>query len=220
MEYLLKVSNIDIERLLKPRFELSKSRALVICIIITTIVMVIEFAGSLYTGSLMLYSDSLHMLSHAGSLLISYVAIQIAYIQKKKNIGRKLISNPEDRAAFINGVGLIVFVGYILVESFIRLQTPTPVMCVETLIVAFIGLAVNIATAVILSTAGLEDLNTKSAFLHMLADTFSSVAIIIGAIIIQYTDWYFIDPLLSVIIAIVIAKWAMGLLVKSKHAFK
>ena len=78
--------------------------------------------------------------------------------------------------------------------------------------VALIGLAVNLVTAVILGRSGLEDLNTKSAFLHMLADTFSSVAIVVGGIVLPLTDWILIDPLLSLVVAGVVVKWSWDLL--------
>lgn len=198
----------------KRKVKIRPKTALLICIVITVATMLVEFIASNITGSLMLWSDGLHMLSHAASLLVSYVAILLSSrkASKKFPFGWQRV---EIIAAHINGVGLALFTGFIFYESIDRLLNPVAIMSQEMMVVALIGLCVNLVTAVVLSMAGLEDLNTKSAFLHMLADTFSSVAILVGGIIIIYTEWYFIDALLSIIIAIVIGKWAWGLLKES-----
>ena len=183
---------------------INKEQALLLCITITLAVMAVELIYSEITNSLMLFSDGLHMLSHAASLGISWLGIAMA---KRWKNGRS-----ELWAALINGIGLLVFTLYIFYESFERLADPSSIIVYHTLLVAILGLLVNLTTAWILGTTGIEDLNTKSAFLHMLADTFSSVAIIVGAIIIAYTDWFIIDTLLSVVVAIVVGKWAWGLI--------
>jgi cobalt-zinc-cadmium efflux system protein len=85
------------------------------------------------------------------------------------------------------------------------------------MIVAIVGLIVNIITGVILMQGDKENVNLKSAFVHMLSDALSSVAIIIGYIVIYYTSWYFIDILLAVIVAIVIGKWAVDVLKRSTN---
>lgn len=186
-------------------------RALFICIVLTIATMVVEFIASAVTGSLMLYSDALHMLSHAASLGVSWLAVVLLMKKGNKRMPFGWIK-VEMIAALINGIGLAVFSGYILYESGVRLLDPAPISSNETIVVAFIGLIVNLTTALILSRAGLEDLNSKSAFLHMLADTFSSLAILAGGIVIHYTDWFSIDAILSMVVAIVIAKWSWGLL--------
>jgi cobalt-zinc-cadmium efflux system protein len=176
--------------------------------------MVVEFVASAITGSLMLWSDGIHMLSHAASLGISFVAATIAARPTSKRFPFGL-HRVEIIAAHVNGVGLAIFTLYIVYESIHRLFSPVEILSGDMLFVAIIGLFVNLLTAFILSKAGLEDLNTKSAFLHMLADTFSSVAIIIGGVIIMYTDWLWIDAVLSIVIAVVIGKWSWGLLKES-----
>lgn len=190
---------------------LTKERALMLCLAITLFTMVLEFVASVFTGSLMLFSDGIHMLSHAASLFISWLALYFAsrYNSKKYPFGARRL---EILAAFVNGLSLLFFVGYIMFEAFVRLMDPQAIQVGATLSIAIIGLAVNLITAFILSLAGLEDLNTRSAFMHMLADTFSSVAIIVGAIVISYTGWLALDGLLSLVVALVIAKWSFGLL--------
>ncbi len=190
---------------------LSKKKALTICIVLTLTVMLVEIVFSYITRSLMLFSDGLHMLSHALSLAISLIAIIIAGKKASKaypfGYGRIEII-----AALINGVGLLFFTFYIFYESTLRIIDPQEINIFETMGIAVLGLIVNLLTAWILYLAGLEDLNTKSAFLHLLADTFSSIAIVLGCFIIKYTDWFVIDPILSIIVGVVIAKWAIGLM--------
>lgn len=190
---------------------LPQRRALFICILLTAIMMVVEFIAGLLTGSLMLISDAIHMLSHAASLGVSFMAISLA----QKRTGEKLsfgLYRVEILAALFNGIGLAGFSLWIVYKGITRLLDPVAVLGPELTAVALIGLAVNLTTAFILQRAGLEDLNTKSAFLHMLADTLSSVAIVIGGIIISFTNWMIVDPLLSMVVAGVVAKWSWGLL--------
>lgn len=202
------------EKLLTNKKLWSKKKSLSIAIILTLTMMCLEFVYSAITGSLMLYSDAIHMLSHAASLGVSYFAVVMA--------GKKVASDYpfglrkiESLTAFVNGIALGMFSLYICYEGVMRIVDPIPISSVESWYVALAGLLVNLITAFVLSKAGLEDLNTRSAFLHMLADTFSSVAIMIGLIVIQYTGWYETDGILSVVVAIVIAKWAWDLTISA-----
>lgn len=186
-------------------------RALFFCVLLTATMMVVEFAAGLFTGSLMLFSDAIHMLSHASALGVSFLAVLLA----QRTTGDELpfgLYRVEILAALLNGIGLAGFSLWIMYEGVLRMLHPVAILGPAMTAVAFIGLAVNLATAVILSKSGLGDLNTKSAFLHMLADTFSSVAIVIGGIIISLTDWVLVDPLLSLVVAGVVVKWSWGLL--------
>ncbi len=153
------------------KWVLTKERALLISLLITLFAMCAEFIASSFTGSLMLFSDAIHMLSHAASLAVSWLAIYFAARYSKKHFpfGLKRL---EVLAAFVNGLSLLAFVGYIVYEAYFRIMDPIAIETGQTLSVAIFGLAINLITAVILSLAGLEDLNTKSAFMHLLADTF------------------------------------------------
>ncbi len=173
--------------------------------------MVIEIVAGMLTGSLMLISDGIHMLSHATALGISLLAIVIA----RKKIGEHFpfgLYRVEILAALFNGISLAGFSLWIVYEGILRIIHPVVILGPELTAVALVGLGVNVTTAVILRRAGLEDLNTRSAFLHMLADTFSSVAIVLGGIIIVFTNWYIVDPILSVLVAVLVGKWSWDLL--------
>lgn len=188
-----------------------KRKALAFCIAVTLGVMGVELVFSRLTNSLMLFSDGLHMLTHALSLGVTLVALVLA--SRGAAAGQAPgQSKIELAAAILNGLGLAFFTLYIVYESVLRFSDLTSLRVDQTLAVAIIGLLVNLLTALVLYRAGIEDLNTKSAYLHLLADTFSSVAIIVGCVVIYYTNWLFIDPLLSLVVAFIIGKWSYGLL--------
>ena len=190
---------------------LKQKHALVVCITISIITMIAELVASRMTGSLMLYSDALHMLSHAASLFISFLAADLALRPANRKFPNGF-RRVETVAAFINGIGLAGFTLHILYTSLDRFFERQEVMGSEMIVVAIIGLMVNLLTAWILSRSGLENLNTRSAYLHLLADTFSSVMIIAGGVVIYYTNWFVIDTILSLVIAVVVGKWAVGLI--------
>ncbi len=187
-------------------------KRLVLTMALTGGTMVIEVVGGFLTGSLALLSDAGHMLTHFFALLISFAAILVAAAptKPKRSFG---LYRVEVLAALFNGLTLLLITLLILYEGFHRLLLDNyTVKELPMLAVAIVGLFVNLLSAVILFDVGREDLNVRSAFLHMLGDTASSVGIVIGAILIYFTGWFFIDPLLSILIAIVIFVWSWNLL--------
>ena len=184
---------------------------LVLSMVITASVMVVEVIGSILTGSLALGSDAGHMFTHLFALAISFVAIVIA---SKEPCHHRTYGfyRAEILAALFNSIFLFGVTAYIFYQGIERLLHPQPVLGFEMLLVALLGLAANGLSILILRGSVKSNLNIKSAFLHMFADTVSSVAIIIGAVIVSLTNWYFIDPLLGIGISILIFVWAWGLL--------
>jgi cobalt-zinc-cadmium efflux system protein len=186
-------------------------RALLLSMLLTAAMMVVEFAAGLFTGSLMLISDAIHMLSHAAALGISLLAVVLAH----KRTGEVFpfgLYRIEILAALFNGIGLAGFSAWIVYEGVLRIIHPVPVLGPELTAVALVGLAVNLVTAAILQRAGVDDLNTRSAFMHMLADSISSVAIVAGGVVILFTGWLIVDPLLSILVALLVARWSWNLL--------
>jgi len=177
---------------------------------ITGIMMAAEVIGGLFTNSLALISDAGHMFTHFFALAISFGAILCA---NRENCHRQSFGfyRVEILAALFNSVFVVVVTVWITIAAINRIIHPAPVLGVQMFIIAVIGLIVNLISAWILFGAGKEDLNIKSAFLHMWADTLSSVAIVIGAIVIYFTRWNIIDPLLSMIIAVLILGWGWQL---------
>ena len=176
--------------------------------------MIVEFVGGFLTGSLALVSDAGHMFTHFFALGISYFAIRIAArpAGPEKSFG---LYRSEILAAFVNGLFLAGATVYIAYESVRRFLHPIPIAGFEMFVIALVGLAVNLASAGILWRVCREDLNIRSAFFHMLADTLSSVAVVAGALVIAATGFLRIDPVLSAIISILIGLWSYRLLAQS-----
>ncbi len=134
-----------------------------------------------------------------------------AIMPTAEEAGVKMAIHPDDPPYGIFGLPRII-TGQEAVERFLN---PSVIDIKTAMIVAFIGLVVNVITGVILMQGDKNNINLKSAFVHMLSDALSSVAIIIGYIVIYFTSWYFIDILLALLVAAVIGKWAMGILKSS-----
>jgi cobalt-zinc-cadmium efflux system protein len=189
---------------------------LLLSFVITVTTMAVEIVGGLLTHSLALVSDGIHMFTHAFALGVSWGAIVLASrpANMEKTFGYYRV---EVVAAFVNGLTILISAVWIVIEGITRLMVPEPVAIGTTLVIAVIGLVINLITGAILMRGDQSNLNIRSAFLHMLTDTLSSVAIIVGLVVIHYTGWQFIDPLLALIVAVVILKWSWTLLRDSLH---
>lgn len=192
-------------------FRPQERQKLLITIILTGTMMVGEVLGGIFTGSLALISDAGHMLTHAFALLVSFLAILYACrpATKEKSFG---FYRAEILAALLNGITLLIITGFILWEAYKRILNPRPIAGREMIIIGVIGLLVNIVTALLLWKVSKSSLNVRSAFIHMLGDTGSSVGVVIGAIIIYFTDFYIIDSIFSIVIAILILVWSVSLI--------
>ena len=191
-------------------------KVLKIALVITFITMIAEFIFGFLSNSLALISDAIHMFTHSFALIISLVAIIIA--SKKAPLDKTYgYYRVEVLAAFVNGLTIILSIIWIVYEAVERYFNPSVIDLKTAGIVAVVGLIVNIITGVILMQGDKENINLKSAFVHMLSDALSSVAIIIGYIVIYYTSWYFIDILLALLVAFVIGKWAYSVLKQSTN---
>jgi cobalt-zinc-cadmium efflux system protein len=181
-------------------------------IVLTAVMMVVEAVFGWLSGSLALLSDAGHMLTHFGALAISLMAIMVARrpSHPERSYG---LYRVEILAALLNAVTLAVITAFILEAAVRRLLNPQPIQTTEMMVVAILGLVVNLVSAALLWKAGRgEDLNVRSAFAHMLGDTASSVAVVAGALVIRYTGALWVDPILSAILAVVILIWAYDLI--------
>lgn len=171
-----------------------------ISIILNFIITAAEFVGGLISGSLALLSDALHNLNDTASLVISLVARKISKKEanRDKTFGYK---RAEIIGAFINLVTLVIIALFLIKEGVERFYDPQPIDGMVMFIVAVIGLLGNIITAVLLYRSADENLNLRSAYIHILSDAFSSVGVIVaGFLIIQY-QIYIIDTILTLLIA-------------------
>jgi cobalt-zinc-cadmium efflux system protein len=189
-------------------------RSLKLAIVLTAVIFLAEVIGGLVSGSLALLGDAAHMLQDVVALLLSLGAIVIAgrLPSPSRTFGYHRV---EIGAAVINGFLLIGVSLMIANEALARFSHPQPIDSTVMLGVAVIGLIANLAAMYVLH--GSHDLNIRSAFLHVLGDTLSSVAVIVAAVWITFTGQTFVDPLLSIAIAILILVSSFSLL---REAFR
>ncbi|MFW6367049.1 MAG: cation diffusion facilitator family transporter [bacterium] len=176
---------------------------------ITLLGMGVEIAGGLLTGSLALLSDAGHMFTHVFALGMSAVALRLGDSKPCHHRTFGLV-RAEVLAAYTNALLIFAVTLVIVYEAVSRLLRPADVLTAEMLAVAAIGLVVNVLSILLLHGHG-DNIGVRGALVHMMADTASSVAIVIGALVIAATGWRWIDPLLSIGIAGVIFVWAWGL---------
>jgi len=191
-----------------------EKKRLTLSLIITASVLIVEIVGGLISNSIALLSDAAHMFTHAFAISISLFAI---YLARKPSCHHRTFGfyRAEVLAALINGLFLLVMVGLIVYEAILRLLNPAEIKTFYMVFIALIGLAVNITSILILHGSHKEDLNIKGVFFHMMGDAISSIAIIIVSVIIFYTGWFFLDPLISFLIAALITSWSIGILKES-----
>lgn len=193
-------------------------KGLLIALLITTGIMLLEFFGGLITNSLALLSDSGHMLSDASSLLLSLIAIWFAArpASPKKTYG---FYRFEILAALFNGVTLFIIAGFIVWEAFERLFEPQTVASGTMMLIASIGLLANLLSAWALMRKGevKNNVNLRSAYLHVLGDALGSVGAIVAGVIMLLFNWYAADPIISVLVALLILKSAWGVIKHSLH---
>jgi cobalt-zinc-cadmium efflux system protein len=181
---------------------MQKEKKLLLALLITTLVCAAEVAGGLLTNSLALLSDSLHVFMDVFALVITLSAVALAARPSttKETFG---LHRLEILAALINGLSVFAIAIVILYASYLRLLNAEAIQSTGMLIIAILGLIGNIATAYLLSIDR-ADLNMRGAYLHVLGDTLSSIAVVLGAAVIIFTGYYIADPLLSVGIACIL----------------
>ena len=187
-----------------------------IALAISALIFVAELVGGWWTGSLALLSDSAHVFLDFFALALSYIAMRASALpaDERHTYGWHRL---EVFAALANGVTLLGITVAILYEAWERLQNPTPIHSAEMLTIAVIGFIANLATARLLDEHHHDDLNVRSAFLHVLGDALASVGVIIGGIVMMLTGWYIVDPLISVLIGIIILAGSWRVLRSSLH---
>ncbi|EGJ19478.1 cation efflux protein (plasmid) [Cereibacter sphaeroides WS8N] len=175
-----------------------------------------EVIGGLISGSLALLADAGHMLTDFASLLLAWFAFRLARrpADWKRTYGFDRFSV---LAAFVNGVTLFAIAGWIVFEAIQRLRDPHGVLGGLMLWVAVGGLVVNVLAFWVLSRAEGDNLNVRAAALHVMGDLLGSVAAIAASLIIIWTGWTPIDPILSVLVALLILRSAWSVVRESGH---
>ncbi|RDL47927.1 Cadmium, cobalt and zinc/H(+)-K(+) antiporter [Ensifer sp. M14] len=191
-------------------------RKILISFLIILSFMFVEAVGGYISGSLALLADAGHMLTDAIALGLAYVAFRLG---RRSADGQRTFGYArfEVIAGLINALTLFGIVGWILYEAVERLQDPQPVLAGSMLVVAVIGLLVNVFVLWFLTRGDSEHVNIKGAVLHVMGDLLGSVGAIVAAIVIRYTGWTPIDPVLSVFVSLLILRSAWSLLKNTLH---
>lgn len=176
--------------------------------------MLLEVAGGLLSGSLALLADAGHMLTDTAALALAWFAARWA-LSAGGTGGPGGHHRVQVLAAFVNALALFGVVGWILWEAVERLLEPRAIVGGTMLGVALLGLLANVAVLRVLGTGHEANLNVAAARLHVLGDLLGSIGASIAAVVVLTTGWTPIDPLLSVIVAMLIVRSAWSLLVKS-----
>jgi cobalt-zinc-cadmium efflux system protein len=194
----------------------SNMRRVLIALCLTGAFMLVEVVGGILSGSLALLADAGHMLTDTMALGLAAMAFRVS---KRPPDARLSYGYQRFQilAAFVNGLSLLFIVGWILFEAVRRLISPAAVDGPGMLLVAVAGLLVNVIAFFVLHGGDHDNLNIRGAALHVAGDLLGSIAAIIAALVIIYTAWMPIDPILSVAVAVLIARSAWLLVRRSAH---
>ena len=180
---------------------------------------IIELFGGMFTHSLALLSDAWHMFSDVFALGLAWLA---SYLSAKPGTHKHVNgqSHAEIAAAAVNAILMLVVVAYIVYEALQRFDNPHPVTSGYVMLIAFAGLVVNIIVAKMLHSDHAHDHNKRAAYLHVMGDLLGSVAALAAGIVIYFTGWLQIDPLLSLFISLLILIVTLNLIKEVWQAYR
>ena len=180
---------------------------------------IIELFGGMFTHSLALLSDAWHMFSDVFALGLAWLA---SYLSAKPGTHKHANgqSHAEIAAAAINAILMLAVVAYIVYQAWQRFENPHPVIGGYVMLIAFMGLVVNIIVAKMLHSDHAHDHNKRAAYLHVMGDLLGSVAALVAGIVIYFTGWLQIDPLLSIFISLLILIVTLNLIKEVWQAYK
>jgi cobalt-zinc-cadmium efflux system protein len=191
-------------------------KQLKIVIAFTGFILVVEVIGGIISNSLALLSDAAHVFSDVIALTLSFLALRLA--TRPASTSRTFgYHRAEVFAALANGIILLIVSFFIFKEAYERFSTPPEIKTTEMLLVAVFGLLVNLWVALRLRGHAHDDLNIKSAFLHVVGDALASLGVIIGAIVIIFTGNTLADPIVSVLIGSIIIVGSLWVIRESVH---
>ena len=190
-------------------------RAFMVATTANAVFVIIQVIAAIAAGSTSLLADAVHNLGDVLSLILAGLANRLVrrHPTAKKTYGMKKTSI---LAALANGLVLVFSCGIIATEAIYKFFLPTPVQTIPVMIVATVGILVNAGTA-LLFIRGKEDLNIRAAYLHLLYDAWISAGVVIGAIIMYWTHWNWVDPLVGLLIALLIIKGTWEIFSDSFH---
>jgi len=194
----------------------SNMRRVQFALILTATFMIVEVIGGVISGSLALLADAGHMLTDSMALALAAFAFRMSAkpADARRSYGYQRF---QILAACRNGLSLLLLVGWVSCEAVKRLVSPPEVMASTMLVVASAGLVVNLIAFIVLHGGDRENLTLRGAALHVAGDMLGSAAAIIAALVIMYSGWMPIDPLLSIFVALLILRSAWNLVLRSAH---
>ena len=183
---------------------------------LNAVITITQAIGGVLSGSLALLSDALHNFSDVISLIISFVANRYATkaASEEKTFGYK---RAEIIAAFINAASLIILASFLIYESILRFITPEPIQADWVIALAILGIVVNGLSVLLLHSSAAQNMNLKSAYLHLMSDMSASVAVLLGGIAMYYYEWFWVDSVLTLGIALYLLVMGYQLLKDSFH---
>lgn len=179
----------------------TKGRNLLISIVLNILITVSQVVGGIISGSLALISDALHNFSDVMSLLISYIANK--YARKKASFDKTFgYKRAEIIAAFVNAASLMIVAVYLIYEAIHRFFDPQEIKSSLVIWLAILGVIANGFSVLLLRESSKENMNMRSAYLHLITDMSASVAVLIGGLLMKYFGWFWVDSVLTLLIAI------------------
>ncbi len=191
-----------------------KGKNLLISILLNVVITVAQVIGGLVSGSLALISDALHNFSDVLSLLFSYFANRLS--RKKASINQTFgYKRAEIMAAFINAMTLVLVAFYLIYEAVQRFYNPQQIATGLVIWLSVLGIVANGLSVLLLKQDSAKNINMRSAYLHLLTDMMASVAVLVGGLLMKYFQWYWVDSLLTLLIALYLVYVGYDLLKKS-----
>lgn len=191
-----------------------QGKNLLFSIILNVAITIAQAVGGIISGSLSLISDALHNLSDVLSLIISYIAHKLS--RKKASVAQTFgLKRSELIAAFVNAFTLVIVAVYLVYEAVVRFFEPTVIQSGIVIWLAIAGIAANGFSVLLLRKDANHNLNMKSAYLHLFTDMMASVAVLIGGLMMKYFQFYWVDSVMTLIIAFYLIIVGIDLLKKA-----
>jgi len=194
----------------------ASSRALWIALVILGVFFVVEMVGGLLTNSLALVSDAAHLLSDVAAVGLALFAQWFAGrpASSRRSFGYRRV---EILAAQLNGFTLLALAVFIVIEAYGRIKAPPAVLGLPMVAIASVGLVAQLATTLVLARARDESLNVRGAYLHAMTDAVQSVGVVAAGLVIIFTGWQVVDPIVSILIALLVAGSGGKILFEATH---
>jgi len=178
--------------------------------------LVVEVAGGIASGSLALLADATHLFADVAALILAYGAMTLADLvpTKKYTFG---FHRAEILAAFVNAEVLLVVMGFLFYQAYQRFHEPPEIRTALMTTIAVAGLAGNLVSMALLHRGSEQSLNVKAAYLEVFSDTLGSLGVVLAGTLMAFTNWFWLDPLVSAAIGVLVLPRAIGILRQSAH---